>query len=319
MTLNPKVLNTEDVSPSPVSEKENTIADPSGRTASEPHGLGSKKVTGTRAPALHPAAVCTPACRSAPEAGQTLPDDAEVAAPVEVHRTEEPGPARVGGLHAPPAPPGLVAHRIAARRFDQSTLAPACIGTCRVSHGAVPRGSYVSRRAASPWPAAARAAQGWLHGDRGTTSPRGGTAPRVRQPPRCPGGGRRSPQQGVRGLVLRGDRSRSTSHLDPQEADAPAQILGAPRISERFADLTREVPGLSAGQVEIKAGGTYADRPLGETRAHTRTGASIVAVVPGEPVIASPGPAEIVQAGDVLVVIGTNDGLSGVVSLIASD
>ncbi len=114
------------------------------------------------------------------------------------------------------------------------------------------------------------------------------------------------------------DLATSTFHLDPEEADALAQILGAPRISERFVDLTREVPGLAAGQVEIKAGGTYVDRPLGETRARTRTGASIVAVVRGEEVLASPGPAEVLRAGDVLVVIGTSAGLSGVVSLIAT-
>ena len=115
------------------------------------------------------------------------------------------------------------------------------------------------------------------------------------------------------------DLASATFHLDTQEADALAQILGAPRISERFADLTREVPGLSSGQVEIKAGAAYVDRPLGDTRARTRTGASIVAIVRGDQVFASPGPEEILRAGDVLVVIGTSDGLSGVASLIASD
>ncbi len=114
------------------------------------------------------------------------------------------------------------------------------------------------------------------------------------------------------------DCASSTVHLDIQEADALAQILGAPRISERFADLTREVPGLSAGQVVVAAGGTYVDRPLGETKARTRTGASIVAIVRGEQVIASPGPAEVLRAADVLVVIGTATGLSGVADLIAS-
>ena len=79
------------------------------------------------------------------------------------------------------------------------------------------------------------------------------------------------------------------------------------------------MPGLTAGQVEVKAGGTYVDRPLGATRARTRTGASIVAVVRGEDVIASPGPAEVLRAGDVLVVIGTREGLSGVAGLVASD
>ena len=91
-----------------------------------------------------------------------------------------------------------------------------------------------------------------------------------------------------------------------------AQILGAPRIVERFADLTKEVPGLDAGQVEIVAGSGFVDRPLGETRARTRTGASIVAIVRDEQVLASPGPSDVLHAGDVLVVIGTQDGIAGV-------
>jgi TrkA domain protein len=37
-----------------------------------------------------------------------------------------------------------------------------------------------------------------------------------------------------------------------------------------------------------------------------------VAIVRGDEVIASPGPAEIIEAGDVLVVIGTEGGISGV-------
>ena len=36
-----------------------------------------------------------------------------------------------------------------------------------------------------------------------------------------------------------------------------AEILGAPRIAERFADLTKEVPGLSAGQIEVDPGYPY--------------------------------------------------------------
>ena len=78
--------------------------------------------------------------------------------------------------------------------------------------------------------------------------------------------------------------------LTEREADALAQILGAPRMVESFADLTKEVPGLEAGQVEVGPTRRYAGRPLGDTRARTRTGASIVAIVRGEQVLASPGP-----------------------------
>ena len=112
------------------------------------------------------------------------------------------------------------------------------------------------------------------------------------------------------------DEARPVFRLIEEEAEALAQILGAPRIAERFADLTREVPGLRAGQVEVKPQSPYADRPLGETKARTRTGASIVAIVRNDAVLASPGPEELLRAEDVLVVIGTDDGIAGVLDVV---
>lgn len=108
------------------------------------------------------------------------------------------------------------------------------------------------------------------------------------------------------------DQSQPLLRLTRAEADTVAEILGAPRIAERFADLTREIPGLSAGQIDVEPNSAYVNRPLGETRARTRTGASIVAIVRGDDVIASPTPEEILRAGDVLVVIGTHEGIAAV-------
>ena len=112
------------------------------------------------------------------------------------------------------------------------------------------------------------------------------------------------------------DQAQQVFRLTEDEAEALAQILGAPRIAERFADLTREVPGLQAGQVAIRPGSPFVDRPLGDTKARTRTGASIVAIVRDEEVLASPGPEEMLHAGDVLVVIGTDDGIAGVENIV---
>ena len=112
------------------------------------------------------------------------------------------------------------------------------------------------------------------------------------------------------------DASRPVVRLNSQEADTVAEILGAPRMAERFADLTKEVPGLIAAQVQISAGSPFVDQPLGLTRARTRTGASIVAIVRGEHVIVSPTPNELLRAGDVLVVIGTHDGIAGVQHIV---
>lgn len=104
--------------------------------------------------------------------------------------------------------------------------------------------------------------------------------------------------------------------LTAEEADAVAEIFGAPRIAERFADLTREVPGLRAGQVTVPESSSHAGQPLGHTRARTRTGASIVAIARDGRIVVSPTPAEILQPGDVLVVIGTERGILGVRELI---
>ncbi len=108
------------------------------------------------------------------------------------------------------------------------------------------------------------------------------------------------------------DVAQPLFHLSVEEAEALAQILGAPRIAERFADLTHEVPGLDAGQVSVEPGSPYAERPLGDARVRTRTGSSIVAIVRDEEVLPSPGPTDVLHAGDVLVVIGTADGITQV-------
>ena len=112
------------------------------------------------------------------------------------------------------------------------------------------------------------------------------------------------------------DSAQRVFRLTGDEADALAQILGAPRMVESYADLTKEIPGLHSGQVPVGDGSPYAGRPLGDTRARTRTGASIVAVVRGDQVLASPGPDEVLEAHDVLVVIGTDDGIAAVRQLI---
>ena len=112
------------------------------------------------------------------------------------------------------------------------------------------------------------------------------------------------------------DQARPVLCLTDQEAEAVAQILGAPRIAERFTELAREIPGLETGQVHIPVGSPFVGHPLGDTHARTRTGASIVAIVRNEEVLASPGPAEMLNAHDVLIVIGTEDGIAGVEQII---
>ncbi|RBY90434.1 potassium transporter TrkA [Blastococcus sp. TBT05-19] len=106
------------------------------------------------------------------------------------------------------------------------------------------------------------------------------------------------------------DRALGMFRLSPDEADAVAEVLGAPRLTQRFADLSKEVPGLESARLGIGAGSPFDGRPLGDTRARTLTGCSIVALVRGAEVVPSPGPEDVLRGGDVLVVIGSGAGLA---------
>jgi TrkA domain protein len=112
------------------------------------------------------------------------------------------------------------------------------------------------------------------------------------------------------------DAAETLLTLTRDEADALADILGAPRIVERFADLTREIPGLVSATIDLPLGSRFDGKPLGDTRCRTLTGASIVAVVRGDHVIASPVPDEVLRGGDSLVVVGTTSGIEGVRNIL---
>jgi TrkA domain protein len=114
------------------------------------------------------------------------------------------------------------------------------------------------------------------------------------------------------------DTAVLTISFTAEEAGALAELLGSTRIVERLAELNRQVEGLRSEQIPIAAGSPYDGRPLGDTRARTRTGASIVAVVRDGQVVASPRPDFVFRGGDVVVVVGTDDGTAAVAEIFAS-
>jgi TrkA domain protein len=112
------------------------------------------------------------------------------------------------------------------------------------------------------------------------------------------------------------DEARDRLDLQGDEAIAIAELLGAARVTQRFADLSREVPGLESARLTIVPGSPYDGRLLGDTKARTRTSCSIVAVVRGDDVTPAPGPEHTLRAGDVLVVIGGTSGLEQLAALL---
>ena len=113
------------------------------------------------------------------------------------------------------------------------------------------------------------------------------------------------------------DACSETVLLNVEEADTLSELLGAPRILERLAALHEQVATLVSEQLTVEVGSPYEGRTLGDTQARTLTGASVVAVLRGGEVVASPGPDFRFQAGDGVVVVGTREGVEGVAQILS--
>lgn len=114
------------------------------------------------------------------------------------------------------------------------------------------------------------------------------------------------------------ERAAAAVALQPSEARLVADVLDARVTIDHVADLVEPLGGVQSVRIRIPAASMYVDRPLGDTRARTRTGASIVAVLRDEKVTASPGPDFVFRAGDVVVAVGHEDGLVKLRDLLAS-
>jgi TrkA domain protein len=114
------------------------------------------------------------------------------------------------------------------------------------------------------------------------------------------------------------DACSEVVRLSDEEADALAEILGAPRVVERLAILSEQVSSLLTEQLPVLPGSPYAGRTLGETGARTRTGASVVAVLRSSELVPSPTPTFEFAAGDTLIVVGTREGIDAVADIMAN-
>lgn len=112
------------------------------------------------------------------------------------------------------------------------------------------------------------------------------------------------------------DASTDSIHLTDDEAATLAEVLGASIQISRLSGLSDKVPGLYTEEFSLPAGSAFDGRPMGAMKARTLTSSSIVAIVRGSDVIASPTPDEILQHGDVIVAVGTRKGLDALAKLI---
>ncbi len=111
------------------------------------------------------------------------------------------------------------------------------------------------------------------------------------------------------------DACTTLLELDPDDTAVLAEILGAPQVAEAVNAMQR-IEGLAIDWLTVEARSSAAGTTIGAGRYRTRTGASIVAVIRGDETHAAPGPDFQLQAGDVVVAVGTPEALAQLGSLL---
>lgn len=112
------------------------------------------------------------------------------------------------------------------------------------------------------------------------------------------------------------DACTTVLHLSPDDTRTLAELFGASQISEALVAVQQQVEGLAIDWPTV--GPRFTGATIADGRFRTVTGASIVAVVRGATTIPAPGPDTALEAGDVVVAVGTPEGLSQLRTLLAS-
>lgn len=114
------------------------------------------------------------------------------------------------------------------------------------------------------------------------------------------------------------DACAASIPLSAEESSALGALLGATQLIAQLSAEQKDVPGVTTHQILIRKGSAFAGRPLGDTHMRTRTGTSIVALLRGPEVIGSPRPDQLLEPGDLAVIVGTDAGLADAALILQS-
>jgi TrkA domain protein len=104
------------------------------------------------------------------------------------------------------------------------------------------------------------------------------------------------------------DASSAVLHLSPDDTRTLGELLGASLVSEAIVGVQR-LEGVAIDWITIQSGSEQIGATIGGGQLRARTGISVVALVRGDETLPAPGPDQVLESGDVVVAVGTPDGL----------
>lgn len=114
------------------------------------------------------------------------------------------------------------------------------------------------------------------------------------------------------------DACSSMMDLSPADTRTMSELLGASQVTEAVAVVQQQIDGLAIEWIHIDNSSTAIGTTIRDGEYRTRTGASIVAVIRGDVSVPAPDPEFAFADGDVVVAVGTIDGLNVLRSLVAA-
>ncbi|KIA71452.1 TrkA domain-containing protein [Arthrobacter sp. MWB30] len=112
------------------------------------------------------------------------------------------------------------------------------------------------------------------------------------------------------------DTCQASIPLTADEASTLGNLLGGQHIAMRLAEAHREVPGIVTRQFSITADSPFVNQAMGKAQIRTRSGVSIVAIMREGEVVPSPAPDVVLHTGDLLVAVGTQEGLDSAADIL---
>jgi TrkA domain protein len=97
--------------------------------------------------------------------------------------------------------------------------------------------------------------------------------------------------------------------LSQDDTRTVAEMLGASQVTETVMAVQQQIEGLSIEWIPLDEGAPAIGTTIADGQLRTRTGASVVAVLREATTIPAPGPELEFLRGDVVVAVGTTEGL----------
>ncbi|MDT0438880.1 MULTISPECIES: cation:proton antiporter regulatory subunit [Streptomyces] len=120
--------------------------------------------------------------------------------------------------------------------------------------------------------------------------------------------------------MYRADDPDSCAHSLRLTGPEAGVLIDALKPSHHSASLLYTTDlGLVAERIEVAAASRWNGRVLGETRMRTDTGASVVAALRRAEAIPSPAPDFRLAGGDILIVVGTREGVDAAAAILGRE